>query len=367
MKAFELFEAVGRESQHLEDILYIEGTASAINTIQQLKSVIENPKRLGIKYDGSPAVRFGRDVTGAFHFADKYAKSMISTPDELKKYYMDKVKGEPSESRLEFVGMMTKLHSIFERGTPQSFRGFVHADLLWSSTPPKNNRGEYVFEPNTVRYFVDADTSLGKMIGASTAGAAAVMYQDSLDDKFVPIGNQWQSLGSDELVIVGPISAVETTVDVDTKLLDKLTREISANQSVIEQFIEPEPGLADIRAIIYNFINQQAASGVIKDLSVKFPKWVSDHPKLSSGKKEKVLAKLETNTSGAKALFDIIEKTIVIKKKIIQQLEQPTLKTVGIRAELIDGTPGGEGFVDETGMKLVDRETFSKANFGKQR
>lgn len=366
MRAAELYEAVGRESQHIEDILYIDGPSAAVEAIDNLKNMVASPKRINIKWDGTPAVRFGRDDQGRFHFADKYAKELVSTADALKDYYMKKVKGEASESRVDFISMMTRLHEIFQRATPANFRGFIHADLLWSQTPPiKNN--QYVFEPNTVRYFVDKDSDLGKLIALSQAGAAAVMYQQTLTDKFQPIGNQWQMVGSDELVIVGPVSAIETTIDIDTTALDSLQSQIRSTQSAIEDFIEPEPGLADIRAIIYNFVNQQAATGSIKDLSNRFPNWVQAHDRISAGKKEKIAAKIETNQAGMRALFELVEQITAIKKQIIQQLEQPTLDTVGMRAELIDGTPGGEGFVDVSGVKLVDRETFSRANFAKTR
>lgn len=366
MRALELYEAVGRDSQHIEDILYIEGTQSAVNALEQLKDIVDNPQRLQVKWDGAPAVRFGRDQDGAFHFADKYAKQIVSTPGDLKDYYMSKVKGEPSQSRLDFIQKMVSLHPVFEKGTPQDFRGFVHADLLWSTTPSVKN-GEFVFEPNTVRYFVDTESTLGNMISMSTAGAAAVMYQEDFDGKFGPIGNQWKTLGSDDLVIVGPISAIETRVDIDTAIIDDLISQVKANSDAIEEFIQPEPGLADIRAIIYNFINQQAAAGSISNLSDRFVSWVEKHPKLSKGKKEKTIAKAETNPTGMKALFSLVEKTSDVKRQIIAQLESATLKKSAMRAELIDGTPGGEGFVDSSGAKLVDRETFSRANFGRAR
>lgn len=361
-------ESVGRSSQHVEDMVYIEGPAAGIDAVKRLAELAMNPQSLTIKWDGSPAVLFGRNENGEFHFADKHAKNMISTPQALEDMYMDRGRGEHSNSKLAFVAKMKRLHPLFEAATPQGFRGFVVADLLWHSTPP-NVRGQYVFEPNTVRYHVDANSPMGKRIGASTAGAAAVLIQDRMGAAPRPIGDAWRELGSRDVVIVPPTSVLPgKRADIDPDRFRKVINHIERHAAAIEALIEPQRGLGDIRGIIYHYINQQAAGGNVRQMAQRFLDWLDHSGKVSGPKAAKIRARAEAHPGVVEALFQAVEETAALKREVLAQLEKPTLASVGFRAELVSGHPGGEGFVDgASGMKLVDRGSFSHANFSRSR
>ena len=368
MRAIDLFEKVGRDLQHIEDIIYIDGPDAAIGLIDRIRAIAERPDSLSVKWDGSPAIKFGRDDAGVFHFGDKFAKEPITSPKEMKAYYMAKVKGELEASRRQFIGKMARLHSVFERSTPESFRGYIHADLMWSDKLSLTD-GTYIFAPNTVRYIVDASSALGQRIGNSKVGAAAIAYMETFDGPSQAIGNKWKAIEQGELLLLAPVYVRNRKTSIPENVLLDLERDIRRNANNIELFIEPEPGLADIRAIIYRFINQMAAKGKTMDLDNEFPAWIAENPKLSDKKKERIAQRIETNPEGFKATFRIVSMFSAIKKDIINDLEGPTLADVGIRAELVSGAPGGEGFVDapkgKAPLKFVDRETFSMANFAR--
>jgi hypothetical protein len=47
--------------QHAEDLIFWEGSKGAIRAIEQLQSLSQSTQSLTIKWDGSPAVVFGRN------------------------------------------------------------------------------------------------------------------------------------------------------------------------------------------------------------------------------------------------------------------------------------------------------------------
>lgn len=58
--------------QHAEDFIFWDGSAGAMRVLQALKNLEgESHKDVTIKWDGSPAVIFGRNADGEFIFTDK--------------------------------------------------------------------------------------------------------------------------------------------------------------------------------------------------------------------------------------------------------------------------------------------------------
>ena len=62
----------GARIQHAEDIIFWEGSKGALRVVSSLKSLEQQGhKEVTIKWDGSPAVIFGRAPDGRFIFTDK--------------------------------------------------------------------------------------------------------------------------------------------------------------------------------------------------------------------------------------------------------------------------------------------------------
>ena len=58
--------------QHAEDLIFFQGSAGASRAIEALRSMTgDNHKAVTLKWDGSPAIVFGRDENGTFVFTDK--------------------------------------------------------------------------------------------------------------------------------------------------------------------------------------------------------------------------------------------------------------------------------------------------------
>ena len=63
----------GPRIQHAEDLVFWEGSKGAIRALDALASLAteEGQRTTSLKWDGSPAVIFGRDESGQFVFTDK--------------------------------------------------------------------------------------------------------------------------------------------------------------------------------------------------------------------------------------------------------------------------------------------------------
>lgn len=358
--------SVGREFQHIEDLVYIEGISGVKRALLRLAQIAKNSKPLEVKWDGSPAIVFGRDSTGKFHFGDKYAKEMLSTAEEVYAYY---TRTSQSEGRVQFAKEMAQLCPVYEAATPENFTGFLEAGLMYKSTPPKNERGEYYFAPNTVTYFVDSSSELGKRIGNSISGAAATGTFDglpALGGQRRPVGDSYRAITGKQVVIIPP-KFTDTQTDINPDKLRTISRYAASVAQPLEAFIAPEQGLSDIRGIIYTYVNSQVDDPSNLDkLGHNFLQWLATS-KVSAAKQEKIKQRVQENTRGFNAVFKLTQAIMHIKDDIIGKKEHETLASLGIRAQLKSGEHGGEGFVHDPDegqgpTKLVNRGTFTRAN-----
>lgn len=359
---------VGREFQHIEDLVYIEGVSGVKRALDRLAQIASNSKPMELKWDGSPAVVFGRDESGQFHFGDKYSKEMLTSPKAVYDYY---TRTSQTPERKQFAKEMAELFPVYERATPQNFRGFLEAGLMYKTTPPLNKAGQYYFMPNTVEYAVDKNSELGRRIGNSISGAAATGFFDDLPGaggKRGPVGDNYKAFNNTRELVIIPPKFTEEGTPVDIDRLRTIGKYAASNAGQIEQFLAPEAGLSDIRSIIYSYVNSQVDNPENLDrLGHNFAQWVESNPKLSAAKKLKLTQKMTDNARGASAVFKLTQAIMHLKDGIIGNKEKDTLGSMGITARMKTGEPGGEGFVHDpeagTGpTKLVNRGTFTRAN-----
>ena len=57
---------VGREYNHLEDLVFIDGSAGAIKAIETLRKLGSDSGDVAIKWDGYPTMYWGREPNGEF-------------------------------------------------------------------------------------------------------------------------------------------------------------------------------------------------------------------------------------------------------------------------------------------------------------
>jgi hypothetical protein len=353
--------------QHAEDVIYWEGSAGAkrvIKSLEQMES--EGHKDVTVKWDGSPAVIFGRDEAGNFILTDKSGftakgyDGKAKTPDELEAM----LKNRPGyaknpEGYGPFIDSMKGAHAAFEKAVPENFRGFFKGDMLYFSTPElKDNH--YVFTPNTVTYQVDANSELGKKIAQSNAGVV-IHRQVDPDGTETPLESADIFQGN-EVLVVPPVTA-EKPVEVHSKSIDILKQTVAKYGPKLDELLNVQElttrKLKDLPGILYSYSNKKVDTG-FSNLGKDFFQWL-ETSKVSKRKQENLKEYLSLHQDAFNALWVIYNTTVKVKDDVISQLDQQGIPV----KQSIGDQEGGEGYVlahPEGDIKLVPREFFTKAN-----
>ena len=174
---------------HAEDLIFWEGSKGAIRSIKSFIDLeSDGYKNVTMKWDGSPAVIFGRNDEGKFVLTDKSGfvakgyNGRPTSPEELQQMFLNRGKSVKTDEYRLFVQEMKNVFSVFESAVPTTFRGYFKGDLLYFNTPLIEN-GRYVFKPNIVTYAVSIDSELGRKISQSKASVVVHREVDSFGNE----------------------------------------------------------------------------------------------------------------------------------------------------------------------------------------
>lgn len=361
----------GARIQHAEDIIFWEGSRGAARAIESLKSLEQGShKDVTIKWDGSPAVIFGRDEEGNFVFTDKsgftakgYDGKSKSSKD-LRNMLLNRSGGKNKENPgyVAFANKMAAAYDDFERAVDPSFRGYLKGDMLYFETPQEQD-GQYVFKPNVVTYSVDADSDIGRRIGNSTAGIVIHRLVDESGAERALQGNEIETImRGDDVLVLPPVTAQEPPT-VDDSAIQELKSILSKGASAIDKLLDEEMlranKVSDLPQIFYTYLNSKVDTG-LQDLAKGFVPWLKQS-KVSAAKQQKIIDMINSNVQGFNAIWQLVAGVMRVKDDIINQLEN---QDAPIKSS-INGQEGGEGYVlahPEGDIKLVSREFFTKAN-----
>lgn len=351
--------------QHAEDIIFWEGSKGAIRSVKSFLDLKKGNKSVSLKWDGSPAVIFGRNPEGKFVFTDKsgfYAKSYNGRPtsaDEVEQMFKSRIKSSQSDSYNIFAKNMKQMYSIFESSVPSSYRGYFKGDLLYF-TRPQIQEGRYVFTPNIVTYSVDVNSELGKKIGRSKAGVVIHRQVDELGNES-SITNYGIFTG-EELLVIPPVY-VQKSIDIDEARVKSLLSYINKNAKLIDDFLD-QSKLADMKMsgfadILYKYVNSKVDSG-LSDLGTDFLNWLSSIS-LTQPMKKKISDYINNNKNAFDVLWKIVVEIMSLKNDIIDKIDNQQIDV----KSYIGNVSGGEGYVfsDPKGdIKYVSRSKFTAAN-----
>ena len=351
---------------HAEDLIFWEGSAGAMRAVQQLEQLAKGTKSLTIKWDGSPAIVFGRNPNGEFIFTDKHgfmAKSYdgrATNPEDLEGAIMQRAKDKSkAKSYKQYAGKMKSVFELFQNAVPETFKGYFVGDMLYFNTPKKVGNS-YVFQPNVVNYQVPAETDLGKRIGTSRAGVV-VHYMMSEKGRTMPVKDLNMIQGNDVLAI--PPTTVNKSEPVDVSAVNQLKGMIQQSSSGVDKLLDRNAlagmKLADFPNLLYTYLNSKVDGGM-KGLGSDFVKWLQSSA-VTEVKKTRIMNYIKANTQSFMALWKIVNGIMVAKDSIIKQLD----KSKGAVNATVNGQPGGEGYVLKSpkgNIKLVRRSGFTKAN-----
>jgi hypothetical protein len=354
-----LVEARTGAQPHPEDSIF-DGAQASKDALQSLQYVIKNPGSVTIKWDGFPALIFGRVRDGRFTVQDKYmfdAKFFADSPAKWQEYDSKKASGK---LRPDLYAKLTNIWKGLEAAVGNS-PGFFWGDLLWWEHLPDQG-GTYAFKPNVVEYRVPDNTLLGKQIGRSVGGV--VVHQYFADDSAPP--QQWNGKGlnmSGPVVILTPSAGIQFKLNDPVQLTKAATAAVNQYSALAESFLTELPGV--VRQALQKYMNKKITGQTNEELVP----WLEHNV---SAKQFKFLTGdegqpgyLVREQKGLNALFTIWNSLYVLKVNLADQLEQ---QVQGIQ-QSVNGKPAGEGFVFNTPtglVKLVNRGTFSAALFAKE-
>jgi hypothetical protein len=362
---------LGRAFNHLEDLVFFHGSAGALEAAEHLRELAtpEGSSSIRMKWDGNPQIYWGRQTAGgplvlAGHNA--WARGAMGTnPDEVADFIANK-SGSPKtpeeqERRNAFAQEFASLHPLFDAATPKDFVGYVYADGLFLSQPELKD-GVYTFCPNQKSetcYHVKADSDLGKRIAnASVMVVGHAFFKDfgMPDAQQKPISDFSQFNSNPNLIVLGPVYN-QKPVEVDTSSIDGIERFAKANARNIDGFLNSVAGLADLKDIIYRYVNQTAKAKQLDALDdAHFFNWLKNS-KVSRNKQIKINELNNQFKDALGVIFKLVKSIMQTKDTVIDQVE-------GQQGDIWD--TNGEGrvrYADSTkkfgNVKLVPRKRWT--------
>src|SRR5210317_248292 len=130
---------VGREYQHLEDLVFVKGSKGAMEAADVLEKLGSDTGDVAIKWDGNPTIYWGRENDGTFVLVGKngWGRNKSTSADDLSNFIKNSGKGVEEEPwREDFGSDMAEIFEIMKAATPPTFRGFVYGDLLYTPRKP---------------------------------------------------------------------------------------------------------------------------------------------------------------------------------------------------------------------------------------
>lgn len=380
MKLRELFESVQpvilREGiDHPEDLIIQQGSAGAEKVIKELVGLTKDSGTISVKWDGFPAVVFGRDDKGNLVFIDKhmYDKVAKNKMDFMTIKDYDNSRGV---NRSDLWDKETVLRPALEKIVPNTPNTFYMGDLMWTGVPPTKD-GEFVFKPNTVEYKVKENSKLGKTIANSVGGIAIHTFIPGLGAGDIPLkGLQGLKENQGVTFLVGEMQD-KPKVLVDKDLLAKTQSVVKQYSPAVDKFIED---LAELKGksvitamgpFITSMLND---NDIATDIVPRFLEFLKG--RLTPAAAKKLLGDnsdgwLFQADGGAPGLLGIwtmwaaiTDLKLHVKKQIDDQQQGSEVEAI------IDSASGHEGYVFGAGkdkLKLVDRLGFSRANFAKHK
>jgi len=350
-----IMEAASARIEHLEDLVFERGSRGVAEALTIIDHAAQDTKRhTTVKWDGKPAIIWGRKPTGEFVLTDKSGFSakgydgLATSPD-----MMALIQRQRGGERTELIEIYRKLFPLLRAATPETFRGYLQGDLLYINTPPEVS-GAYVFQPNFVEYRIPASSKLGQRIGSSEVGIAAHTRYKKFDSGPEPV----QQINVDPvpgLLIIEPTVKDIKNVELNASLIKKLRQLIRQHGASIDGLFNPAElraaQISDLPQLCKRYINSRITSDY-ENLLPDFGEWL--RTAVTPRKFANIVEYLQSprsNMDGISAAFTAFLLLHEIKTDLLNQLDRQQ--------------PGQEGWVLATPAgraKLVNRFGFSAGN-----
>jgi hypothetical protein len=363
--------AVGRKYQHIEDLVFTNGSDGGVHAAERLRSMAGQGGTIELKWDGSPVVYWGRDEQGRFSMFPKNAweylkrgkteldngvKTVMYSPEDIKNFILGTGKpgnDEQAVQRTAYAQELMDLWPYFEKVSPR--KGYVEGGLLFYPSKPavlNPKTGEYDFTPNITSFHIPRKSELGTQISKAKVMVAVTGYYDTLGSSEEGRYPNAESLSTPDVIVQGTTHVSEAP-GIDDRLIDDAQEYIETNAGTIDNFLSPKPGLSKPGDVLYKFFNQNLRIAGVKE---KFKDWATQN--LSGGQAAKIV-----NDPALDTILTAVEKLSSAKSDLIKRLSAGTHG--GIRQTKPEGYvqahPGGQFKKDLPGqfVKAIDQGTWA--------
>jgi hypothetical protein len=367
--------------QHAEDLIFFEGSEGAIRALDALEKMNDPEGRpeTSLKWDGSPAVIFGRDADGKFIFTDKSGfgvksyKGKVESEQEMEDMYRARSERAAKKMGVDPEGvfqkryskitpMMQKAFRLAEKSVDPDHRGYFFGEVLYFDKPAVED-GKFVFKPNMVKYKVATDSEIGKKIADSDVGIVLHLKKDVETLENQPL--DFEGMTPDPDILFFGKTFIEKPVGVDDEEVAKIKQMVSTNSQAIDGFFNADKlrkfAISDLPNLFYTYLNSKVDTG-LENLGGDFIEWLNSKDRISSQKKENVANYINDNKDIFDIIWQIVSRTMKVKDDVIANID--TQGGLPFSQSLGDEEVG-EGYVlsDEGELiKLVDRSKFTRAN-----
>ena len=347
--------------EHLEDYVFRNGSAGIKKAMDIVKQTAENTgATTTVKWDGKPALVFGRDPDGTFVLTDvsgfgaRGYNGLFTSPRQAINLLAQRdqdaeAKGKPA-GRVEYLGpIYEKLWPLLSAALPKTFRGYVQGDLLYTDQPPEA-AGNFVFTPNTITYRIPVASDIGQRIARSEVGIAMHTRYDKPGAPKEPIGSvDFKRVPG--LLLLEPVYAKEN-VRPNKNLVQALRDVYKTSGATIDGLFNPAElralQITDLPKLCIDYINSRVGTD-FGNLVAGFGPWLqsTQSPRKFANIVE-YLQSPRSNLEGMAAAFEAWALLHDIKMDILHQLDLQhpgqegwVMATAGGMAKAVNRLAGG--------------------------
>ena len=350
-----IVEAASPRIEHLEDLVFEKGSRGIQEAIAIIEHAAENTaKTTTVKWDGKPAIIFGRNESGEFVLTDKSgftAKGYQGRATSVAQ--LANIMNQRGSGRGELIAIYEKLFPLLRAATPENFKGYVQGDLLYTQAPLEIS-GNYEFKPNVVEYRIPVDSKLGQLIAGTEVGVAIHTRYKTADSNPEAIGNLKLNSVPGLLLIEPSVKDIQN-VKPESQQVKQLKQLVRAKGPAIDGLFNPAElraaGITDLPQLCKRYINSRINTNY-ENLLPDFGAWLQNNttPRKFNNIVE-YLQSPRSNMDGIASAFTAFLGLHDLKMDMLKQLDLQQ--------------PGQEGWVLATPAgraKLVNRFGFSAAN-----
>jgi len=367
--------------QHAEDLIFFEGSEGAIRALDALEKMNDPEGRpeTSLKWDGSPAVIFGRDTDGKFIFTDKSGfgvksyKGKVESEQGMEDMYRARSERAAKKMGVDPEGvfqkryskitpMMQKAFRLAEKSVDPDHRGYFFGEVLYFDKPAVED-GKFVFKPNMVKYKITTDSEIGKKIADSDVGIVLHLKKDVETLENQPL--DFEGMTPDSDILFFGKTFIEKPVSVDDAEVAEIKQIVTTNSQSIDGFFNADKlrkfAISDLPNLFYAYLNSKVDTG-LENLGGDFVEWINSKDRISSQKKQNVINYITDNKDIFDIIWQIVSRTMKVKDDVIANIDSQG----GLEfSQSLGDEEVGEGYVlsDEGKLiKLVDRSKFTRAN-----